>query len=102
MNNSPRLPNPDYLQSLDQLKQNLQNLFETAKIVSAAIKRREAEIEKKYPGVKIKLLMLIHYDHNGNCVTYECDYLKSDVEMSNKLILLLDDIPTKFTGKATF
>lgn len=37
-------------------------------------------IEKKYPGVKIKLLMLIHYDHNGNCVTYECDYLKSDVE----------------------
>lgn len=37
-------------------------------------------IEKKYPGVNIKLLMLIHYDHNGNCTTYECDYLKSDVE----------------------
>lgn len=24
--------------------------------------------------------MLIHYDHDGNTTTYECEYLKSDVE----------------------
>ena len=24
--------------------------------------------------------MLIHYDHNGGVTTYECEYLKDDVE----------------------
>lgn len=24
--------------------------------------------------------MLIHYDHDGGCTNYECDYLKGDVE----------------------
>ena len=37
-------------------------------------------LEKKYPNLKVKLLMLIHYDHDGNCTNYECEYLKSDVE----------------------
>lgn len=37
-------------------------------------------IQKMNPEFNIKLLMLIHYDHDGNVTTYECDYLKSDVE----------------------
>lgn len=37
-------------------------------------------IEKINPDFNIKLLMLIHYDHDGNVTTHECDYLKSDVE----------------------
>ena len=37
-------------------------------------------LEKKYPNLNVKLLMLIHYDHDGNCTNYECEYLKSDVE----------------------
>lgn len=37
-------------------------------------------IQKMNPEFNIKLLMLIHYDHNGGCTTYECEYLKNDVE----------------------
>lgn len=37
-------------------------------------------IQKIDPEFNIKLLMLIHYDHDGNTTTYECEYLKSDVE----------------------
>lgn len=37
-------------------------------------------IEKQCPGVVIKSLVLIHYDHEGGCTTYECEYLKKDVE----------------------
>jgi ATP-dependent exoDNAse (exonuclease V) beta subunit len=37
-------------------------------------------IQKIDPEFNIKLLMLIHYDHDGGMTTYECDYLKSDVE----------------------
>jgi len=37
-------------------------------------------IQKIDPKFNIKLLMLIHYDHDGGCTTYECDYLKTDVE----------------------
>lgn len=37
-------------------------------------------IQKVHPEFNIKLLMLIHYDHDGGCTTYECDYLKDDVE----------------------
>lgn len=37
-------------------------------------------IQKINPEFNIKLLMLIHYDHDGNTTTYECDYLKTDVE----------------------
>lgn len=37
-------------------------------------------IEKSNPKFKIKSLILIHYDHDGGCTTYECEYLKSDVE----------------------
>lgn len=37
-------------------------------------------IEKAYPGVIINKLVLIHYDHEGHCTPYECDYLKKDVE----------------------
>lgn len=37
-------------------------------------------IQKLNPEFNIKLLMLIHYDHDGNVTNYECDYLKTDVE----------------------
>ena len=37
-------------------------------------------IEKANPNFKIKSLVLIHYDHDGGCTTYECEYLKKDVE----------------------
>jgi ATP-dependent exoDNAse (exonuclease V) beta subunit len=37
-------------------------------------------IEKQFPGVTIKELILVHYDHDGGCTTYECEYLKNDVE----------------------
>lgn len=37
-------------------------------------------IQKINPEYNIKLLMLIHYDHDGNCTNYECQYLKDDVE----------------------
>ncbi len=37
-------------------------------------------IQQLNPNFNIKLLMLIHYDHDGGCSTYECEYLKDDVE----------------------
>lgn len=37
-------------------------------------------IQKINPEFNIKLLMLIHYDHDGNVTTHECEYLKDDVE----------------------
>lgn len=37
-------------------------------------------IQKLDPRFEIKKLMLIHYDHDGGCTEYECDYLKHDVE----------------------
>jgi hypothetical protein len=37
-------------------------------------------IQKISPEFNIKLLMLIHHDHDGNVTTYECEYRKSDVE----------------------
>ncbi len=37
-------------------------------------------IQKVNPEFNIKALILIHYDHNDNCTTYECEYLKQDVE----------------------
>ena len=37
-------------------------------------------IEKNYPGVVINKLVIIHYDHEGNCTPYECEYLKNEVE----------------------
>ena len=36
-------------------------------------------IKKIDPRFNIKALMLIHYDHDGNCTDYMCDYLESDV-----------------------
>lgn len=36
-------------------------------------------IKQAYPEVEIKKLMLIHYDHDGNCTDYECDYLEAEV-----------------------
>ena len=37
-------------------------------------------IQKINPLFNIKLLMLIHFDHNNNITNYECNYLKEDVE----------------------
>lgn len=37
-------------------------------------------IQKINPEFNIKLLMLIHFDHDNNITNYECDYLKNDVE----------------------
>jgi ATP-dependent exoDNAse (exonuclease V) beta subunit len=37
-------------------------------------------IQKISPEFNIKLLMLIHHDHEGNVNTYECEYRKNDVE----------------------
>jgi ATP-dependent exoDNAse (exonuclease V) beta subunit len=37
-------------------------------------------IQKINPEFNIKMLLLIHYDHDGGCTHYECDYLKDDVE----------------------
>lgn len=37
-------------------------------------------IQKANPEFNIKSLILIHYDHDDNCTTYECEYLKQDVE----------------------
>lgn len=37
-------------------------------------------IQKVDPRFNIKMLMLIHYDHDGGCTHYECEYLKNDVE----------------------
>lgn len=37
-------------------------------------------IEMANPNAKIKNLILIHYDHDGHCTPYECEYLKKDVE----------------------
>jgi len=36
-------------------------------------------IKQAHPEVEIKKLMLIHYDHDGNCTDYECDYLEAEV-----------------------
>lgn len=36
-------------------------------------------IQQAYPDANIKLLMLIHYDHDNNVTDYECEYLKDDV-----------------------
>lgn len=37
-------------------------------------------IQQLDPRYNIKMLMLIHYDHDGGVTHYECDYLKADVE----------------------
>ena len=37
-------------------------------------------IEKISPEFNIKLLMLIHFEHNGGITSYECEYRKEDVE----------------------
>lgn len=37
-------------------------------------------IQKIDPRFEIKALILLHYDHDGNNATYECEYLKNDVE----------------------
>lgn len=37
-------------------------------------------LQKLDPRLNIKLLMLIHIDHDNNVTEYECDYLKADVE----------------------
>jgi len=37
-------------------------------------------IQKIDPRFEIKALILLHYDHDGGNATYECEYLKSDVE----------------------
>lgn len=37
-------------------------------------------IQKANPEFNIKALILVHYDHDGGCTTYECEYLKQDVE----------------------
>ena len=37
-------------------------------------------IKQANPGVIINKLILIHYDHEGNCTPYECEYLEKDVE----------------------
>lgn len=37
-------------------------------------------IQKLNPKFKIKALILVHFDHEGNITTYQLDYLKSDVE----------------------
>lgn len=37
-------------------------------------------IQKENPNFNIKMLVLLHYDHDGNTTTYECEYLKNDVE----------------------
>jgi hypothetical protein len=37
-------------------------------------------IQKIDPRFNIKLLMLIHYDHDGGVTNYECEYIKTDVE----------------------
>ena len=37
-------------------------------------------IQKYDPRFQIKLLLLLHYDHDGGEATYECQYLKDDVE----------------------
>lgn len=37
-------------------------------------------IQKYDPRFEIKALLLLHYDHDGGNTTYECEYLKNDVE----------------------
>jgi hypothetical protein len=37
-------------------------------------------IQKVDPRFKIKKLILIHYDHDGGCTEYECEYRQKDVE----------------------
>lgn len=37
-------------------------------------------IQKIDPRFQIKALLLLHYDHDGGNTTYECEYLKGDVE----------------------
>lgn len=37
-------------------------------------------IQKTNPDFNIKALLLLHYDHDGGNTTYECEYLKNDVE----------------------
>lgn len=37
-------------------------------------------IQQINPLFNIKLLMLIHYDHDGGVTTYECDYIEEDVK----------------------
>jgi len=37
-------------------------------------------IQKIDPRFNIKALILLHYDHDGNNATYECEYLKTEVE----------------------
>lgn len=37
-------------------------------------------IQKIDPRFNIKSLLLLHYDHDGGNTTYECEYLKHDVE----------------------
>lgn len=37
-------------------------------------------IEKSNPEIKVNKLIIEHHDHDGNCTTYECEYLKNDVE----------------------
>ena len=36
-------------------------------------------IKQSHPEIEVKTLMLIHYDHDGNCTPYECEYLETDV-----------------------
>jgi hypothetical protein len=37
-------------------------------------------IQKLDPRFNIKLLMLIHIDHDNNVTNYECEYRKTEVE----------------------
>ena len=36
-------------------------------------------LQKINPKFKIKDLMIVHFDHDGNEFEYHCDYLKEDV-----------------------
>lgn len=36
-------------------------------------------IQQIDPKFEIKLLQLIHYDHDGNCTPYDCEYRKADI-----------------------
>lgn len=36
-------------------------------------------LQKINPKFKIKKLLIVHFDHDGNETEYQCDYLKDDV-----------------------
>ena len=65
----------------EMMKYPIQNIMDCNKMhYTLQLSTYAWMLQKNYPELEVKKLILIHYDHNGNVSEHEVDYLKSDVE----------------------